>query len=317
MSTTGPTAVETRAAGAVLWRTGEHGIEVALVHRPHYDDWSLPKGKLDPGETIPGAAVREVAEETGFRGVLGRHLQTVRYQVRTGAKVVDYFSARATGGAFCPGPEVDELRWLPVPAAESLLSYETDADVLRSFTALPASLTTVLLVRHAKAGRREEWAGEDDLRPLSPAGLRQADAVRKLAPLFGVDHVFAAPPLRCVQTVQGVAEDLGVRIQPEPSLAEKAYWRDPARGLSRLLAIAAGGGTPIVSSQGAVIPDLVSTLAGRAGVPLPMSKVGNTPSKKGSVWVLSFRAGESDGGPVLAAADYYPSALPHPVPARH
>jgi 8-oxo-dGTP diphosphatase len=300
----------------VLWRTGEHGLEIGLVHRPHYDDWSLPKGKLAPGETIPEAAVREVAEETGFRSVLGRHLRTVRYQVSAGVKVVDYFSARATEGAFQASAEVDEFRWLAVPEAESLLSYDTDVGVLRAFTALPASLSAVLLVRHAKAGKREEWSGDDDLRPLSPAGLRQAAALRKLAPLFGVDRVFSAPPLRCVQTVQEVAEDLGVPIGLEPLLAEEGYWRDPARGMSRFLALAAGGGTPIVCSQGAVIPDLVSTLARRAGLTLPVSKGEKPPSKKGSVWGLFFRTDRSDGGPVLAAADYYPSALPLPVPVH-
>lgn len=303
------------AAGAVLWRERGNGVEIAVVHRPRYDDWSLPKGKLDSGETLPGAAVREIGEETGFRAILGRHLRTVRYPVAAGDKVVEYYSAAAVEGAFTPNDEVDSLRWLPITEVASALSYETDVDVLRAFTALPASLSTLVLVRHAKAGKRDEWAGDDDLRPLSPAGLKQADAVRKLLPLFGVDRVFSAPRLRCVQTVQGLAGDLGVEVAQEPLLAEEGYWADPARGLSRLLAIAAGGGTPAVCSQGGVIPDLVSNLAARPGIELPTGKGGGVPSKKGSVWVLSFRATESNGGPRLVAADYYPTALPHPTPA--
>lgn len=305
-----------KAAGAVLWRRTPDGLRIAVVHRPRYDDWSLPKGKLDPGETLLEAAVREVVEETGYRAILGRRLHTVRYPVAAGDKSVIYFSAVAGEGTFHPNKEVDELRWLGVDEAETVLSYRADVDVLRSFTLLPASLTTVLLVRHAKAGKRGDWGGDDDLRPLSAAGLRQAEGVRTLAPLFGVDRVFSAPQVRCRQTVEGVAKDLGGGIGFEPALSEKGYQRDPARGRSRLLAIAAAGGTPMVSSQGRVIPDLVSALARPVGIELPADKDGAVPSKKASVWVLSFRPGDGDGGPVLAAADYYPSVLPSPAPVH-
>ncbi|WP_235022906.1 NUDIX hydrolase [Amycolatopsis alkalitolerans] len=303
------------AAGAVLWRAGTDGVEVAAVHRPRYDDWSLPKGKLDPGETLPATAVREIEEETGFRAILGRRLRTVRYRVPDGDKMVEYYSASVAGGAFRANHEVDALRWLPLGDAAGSLSYGTDADVLRAFAALPASLGTVALVRHAKAGKRGEWTGDDDLRPLSPAGERQAEAVRKFVPLFGVDRVFAAPRVRCVQTVLGVAEDLDTQVAHEPLLAEEGYWDDPRSGLSRLLAIAAGGGTPVVCSQGGVIPDVVATLTERAGVPVGAGNGSMVPSKKGSVWVLSFHAGESNGVPRLVAADYYPTALPHPASA--
>ncbi|NKQ56302.1 NUDIX hydrolase [Amycolatopsis sp. K13G38] len=305
-----------RAAGAVLWRNRGDGVEVAVVHRPRYDDWSLPKGKLDPGETLPFTAVRELHEETGYRAVLGRHLKTVRYQVAGGPKVVEYHSAAAVSGSFVHNGEVDDLRWLPVAAARELLSYPADAEVLDAFEGLPAALSTLLLVRHAKAGKREEWNGDDDLRPLSPAGQRQANAVRAFAPLFGANRVYSVPRLRCVQTVQGIADDLSVDPRHEPLLSEEDYWRDPARGLARLLAIVAAGGTPVVCSQGGVIPDVVAGLAEQAGVRLPAEKGGNAPSKKGSVWVLSFSPGESNGGPHLVAADYYSSALPHPAPTR-
>ncbi|HVV09784.1 NUDIX hydrolase [Amycolatopsis sp.] len=304
-----------RAAGAVLWRESGHGPEVAVAHRPRYDDWSLPKGKHDAGETIPATAVREVLEETGFHAVLGRHLRTVEYQVPDGRKVVDYFAAKAGPGEFRPNDEVDRLRWLAPGEAAEVLSYPTDVDVLRAFTAVAVPLSKLVLVRHAKAGKREEWTGDDDLRPLSPAGLRQASAVAALAPLFGVDRVFSAPRLRCVQTVRELAGVLGVEITQEPLLSEEGYWADPARGLARLLGFVAGGGTPIVSSQGGVIPDVVTTLAERSGLTLPAGKGGLAPSKKGSLWVLSFRGGAGNGGPRLAAADYYPTALPHPAPS--
>ncbi|MFD9892836.1 NUDIX domain-containing protein [Amycolatopsis sp. NPDC059027] len=314
---------EVRASGAVLWRRTGDGIKVALVHRPRYDDWSLPKGKLDRGETLAAAAVREIHEETGFHAVLGRYLTKIGYEVpsRNGSgtvpKTVDYFSAEAVSGGFTPNEEVDELRWLGFEAAEKLLTRDTDVRVLRDFCALPAELTTVLLARHAKAGKREDWNGDDDLRPLSDAGQRQAQALRELLAFYRPDRVLSAPRLRCVQTVHGIAEDLGTEVRHEPLLSEEGYWPDPVLGVARLLAIAGDGGTPLICSQGGVIPDIVSALADRDGVELSASRGGVVPSKKGSFWVLSFLPPNGDHGPKLMAADYFPGALPVPAPTAH
>ena len=301
------------AAGAVLWRDGDPP-RVAVVHRDRYDDWSLPKGKLDPGETVPACAAREIAEETGYRAVLGRHLAQVRYPIDGAEKVVDYYAARAAGGEFAVNHEVGELRWLPVPQAAELLTYQADREVLAGFAAGPARTTTVLLVRHAKAGDRREWDGDDDLRPLSPAGERQAEGLRRLLPLFGADRVHSAPRLRCEQTVAGLAADLGVPVVSEPLLSEEGFWPDPQAGLRRLREIAAAGGTPVVSSQGGVIPGLLRLLGANADhQPLP--------AKKGSLWVLTFAPAAAQGtstsdsaDPLLIAADYLPSALATPVP---
>ncbi|MGZ4481457.1 MAG: NUDIX hydrolase [Gaiellales bacterium] len=119
-----------RAAGAVLVRDGL----VAVVHRPQYDDWTLPKGKLEPGESEPEAAVREVFEETGYRGTIERDLGTVEYRVErrgvTQPKAVRYYLMRAEGGEFTGEHEVDELRWLPRDQAEALLTYPRDREVL-------------------------------------------------------------------------------------------------------------------------------------------------------------------------------------------
>ncbi|MEU4519623.1 NUDIX hydrolase [Amycolatopsis sp. NPDC024027] len=313
---------EVRAAGAVLWRGAGGATEVALVHRPRYDDWSFPKGKLDPGETIAEAAVREVREETGFTAVLGRYLARTAYPVpsRHGSgtvpKTVDYFAAEAVSGEFEENDEVDELRWLDPTAAEKLLTRPEDVRVLRAFCELPVGLTTLLLVRHAKAGKRDEWSGDDDLRPLSEAGRRQASALRRVLSLFGPDRVLSAPRLRCVQTVHGVAEDFAGEVRHEPLFSEEGYWPDPVLGMARLLAVAGDGGTPVVCSQGGVIPDLVSALADRDGVELSAARGGAVPSKKGSFWVLSFRPPTASEGPLLLAADYHPSALPAPSPSR-
>jgi 8-oxo-dGTP diphosphatase len=287
------------AAGAVVWRAGS----VAVVHRPRYDDWTLPKGKLEPGETGLAAAVREVEEETGHRVVLGRHLSTVRYSVGRAEKRVDYFAARVTGGAFHPNEEVDELRWLPVAEASDILSYPQDRNVLAEFSRLPAETTSVLLVRHAKAGNREDWRGADDDRPLSPTGQRQAAALRAMLPLFGADRVHSAPLERCVRTVAGLAADLGRTVVPEPQLSERAFAGDPRGAEHRLREIAAQGGVAAVCSQGGVIPHVIAELARHSGLEL-----GKPQAKKGSLWVLTF----VHEGQRMVAADYVPTPLPKP-----
>jgi 8-oxo-dGTP pyrophosphatase MutT (NUDIX family) len=127
--------IEVWAAGGVVWRRSETGQrEVLLVHRPKYDDWTLPKGKLAPGESAESAALREVAEETGLRCALGEELASTSYLDREGrTKSVRYWSMEPVDGAFLPNHEVDEVRWLPVPSALEALSYSRDRDVLASW----------------------------------------------------------------------------------------------------------------------------------------------------------------------------------------
>jgi 8-oxo-dGTP diphosphatase len=293
------------AAGAVVWQLSPSGVvEVALVHRPRYDDWSLPKGKPHSGEALPLTAVREVGEETGHTIVLSARLGRTRYLVRWGQKVAHYWAARPTGGSFRPSEEVDELRWLPVAEAADLLTHRHDRTLLAGLDGATAITNTVLLVRHGEAGEREEWHGDDDLRPLTMAGRQQAEALRTLLPLFGAARVYSVPLVRCRQSVEGLAADLGVPIIEEPWMSEEHYLADPTRGLGRLIEIAdEAGGPAVVCSQGGVIPDLVSKLAEKAELDLV-----DVASRKGSFWALFFGS-ESPAPPVLLAADYYNEAL--------
>ncbi len=292
------------AAGAVLWRPAvdpankNTALEIAVIHRPRYDDWSLPKGKVDPGETAPVAAVREVFEETGSRSILGRRLAAVSYPIDLGVKKVYYWAARSTGGEFAPGNEVDELIWLPVADATKKLNYAQDRKVLRQFKKQSADTRTVLIVRHGTAGRKSRFSGDDTKRPLDKRGRAQAEALVSQLLAFGATNVHAADRVRCHQTVEPLAEELGVPIQDEPTLTEEAYAKSPKRSRHRMLEIATQDGTRVICSQGKVIPDLIAWWCERDGVRPDKSR-----NHKGSTWVLSL----SDGR--LTAADHIGGAL--------
>jgi 8-oxo-(d)GTP phosphatase len=290
-----PERVDVRAAGAVVWR--DNG-EIALVHRPRYDDWSFPKGKLERGETMPFAAVREVAEETGLRALLGPLLGDVRYTVPEGRKLVCYWSARAADGEFGANDETDDLRWVSTGQAAEMLSYVHDLDVLRRFAALGRPTSTIVLVRHAKAGSRANWGGEDAERPLSGSGREQAAHLGELLPLFGPDRLVSAPLERCRATIAPAASTLGLPIGDEPLLGEERYGDDPDASLDRLLELAAVPGVTLVSSQGGVIPELVRALVKASPHPLAVDS-SDVPSRKASAWVLGFAGSE------LCSADYY------------
>lgn len=131
-----------RAAGGVVWRPAGDGVEVLVVHRPKYDDWSLPKGKLHEGESDEDAALREVEEETGLRCTLVRELPSISYQDRQArAKVVRYWEMRPEGGSFTPTDEVDEVRWMPPDQLVRFLSYDRDRDVVAALKQSPRSGT--------------------------------------------------------------------------------------------------------------------------------------------------------------------------------
>ena len=132
---TDPETVEVKASGGLVWRRGERGLEVVLVHRPKYDDWTFPKGKLDPGESWEDAALREVLEETGLRCRLGHELPPSAYRDPKGrSKLVRYWMMEPLDGAFEPSLEVDEMRWVAADEARAELTYEADRNLLRELT---------------------------------------------------------------------------------------------------------------------------------------------------------------------------------------
>src|SRR5258707_2837594 len=240
--TDAPANGEIRAAGAVLWRPSGRGREVALVHRPRYDDWSFPKGKREPGEHMLLTAVREVAEETGVRVILGRPLPAARYERNGRPKRVDYWVGRpAVGGwaSFQPNDEVDDLAWLPVPAARGRLSYPHDAAMLDAFAAGPADTVPFVLLRHASAVGRDAWPGEDWDRPLDPRGADESERLAALLSCFGSSRVISSPAERCVATVRPYATLIGADLEIETVLAAERAGDEPGAGAARVAAIVA------------------------------------------------------------------------------
>lgn len=295
----------TLAAGAVLWRgdlADQESLEVACIHRPHYDDWSLAKGKLDPGESLVATAVREVQEETGYEIRLGKLIGKTVYPVKGSTKVVYYWTGEVIGGEFTPNDEVDEIRWLPIDEAKALMSYDLDREVLAKAEKRfrnPAD-ARLLLVRHARAHDREKWSGDDNLRPLDKKGRRQSEMLVPLLAPFHPERIYSAQPQRCQATVAPLADELNLQVEVEALLDDAAWLSSMVQSQKTISEIISRGGVSVVCAQGEAIPQIVAWLASRGTLPIDA----DISAKKGSTWVLSFRDGQ------LTGADYIPTALP-------
>ena len=280
-----------RAAGGIVLRGEVPDRSVALVHRPRYDDWSFPKGKLDADEDEATAAVREVEEETGLRCRLGPSVGAVTYRDPRGrAKVVRYFRMDADGGRFTPNREVDELRWVPIEDAAGLLSYAHDRSLLRQVLAgLPAS--ALYVIRHAKAGIRAAWSGPDEERPLTRRGRKQARRLVERFQGLDIQRILSSPFVRCMQTVEPLAEARGLPVEVATELREGASVDELLRGLATF-----GDRPMVVCGHGTEIRSMIDRLeAGGATIE------GARGIAKGSVWVLD-REGER-----IVAAQYLPA----------
>lgn len=232
------------AAGALPWRERDGRLEVALIHRPRYRDWSWPKGKLDPGESLPAAACREVAEETGTPVVLGVPLPTLRYRMPDGTrKEVRYWAARVATDADAaaldardlvrraPLTEIDDVVWVSAPTAADLLTRPTDRKPLTTLTELHAGgrlATRVLaVVRHGRAKQRSAWKRDEATRPLTAQGQAQARALVDVLAAFGVAEVLTSPWARCLRTMTPYAERTGLTAKELDALTEDAVRADP------------------------------------------------------------------------------------------
>jgi 8-oxo-dGTP diphosphatase len=320
-----------KAAGGVAWRPGPDGEpEILLVHRKKYDDWSLPKGKTEPGEPIPVTAVREVLEEGGARLALGRRLVSVRYNVGGRPKRVHYWAARvlSVDKRAVPNSEVDEVDWLPAARAVDKVSYTHDHGVLADFAARPAQTVPLILLRHSKAVAKSGWKRTDAGRPLDDSGRSDAKALADLLACFAPHpRLISSSAVRCTETLRPLSQLTGERVRVEPSLSmnnqsSRTGAADTAAVITALVrgAIASGEPTVICAHQ-ENLPVLqeaaLAALAGHSahvpgsgvsGADLPADALAELPGEWGQslptsgFWVLNVAPLLLEPGPRSAPA---------------
>ena len=251
---------DVRAAGAVVTRKGG---EVLLVHRPKYDDWSFPKGKLDPGEHVVTAAVREVAEETGLDVRLGPALSRQRYRMSNGRwKAVDYWTARVVGSGdvsgYRPNDEIDAVEWVEWKAAARRLTYPYDRETLAEARPLRRKTRALVVLRHAKARARGGWTKDDRKRPLVKLGEAQSERLVPLLAAFDVTSVHTSSSTRCVQTVTPYVETTGWPVKHYDELSEEDA---TAEGVVQLVdALLEGGESTVICTHRPVLPTIFDAL---------------------------------------------------------
>lgn len=306
-----------KAAGAVLWRPSggsdptSADVEIALIHRDRYDDWSFAKGKAEPGEHAMATAVREVQEETGLRSVLGRRLPNTEYEVLGRPKRVKYWAGRVAADsagqddAFVPNDEVDDLEWLPAAEARERLTSPLDVHVLDGFLAAPAETFPIVLQRHGKAERRSGEYPDDLARPLAPAGRQQAMTLVEPLAAYGAEDLISSPAIRCVQTVRPYSESYAVELRTDAALTEISYIHAPRAIVSWLRELADQRRGTIVCTHGPLLDELIGAVlygpsfGPAAGMKSPWlngqpwneqvaDRWTNEPLSTGCAWVLHF-----------------------------
>ena len=315
------------AAGTVPWRRRRGQLEVALVHRPKYDDWAWPKGKLDPDEEWPAAAVRETHEETALEVRLGRPLPAAAYTVldrdgEAATKEVRYWAAEVTGGGGPLANEIDEVRWLDVVAASDRLDYARDRDQLRAVVRADKegglSTWALAVIRHAKSFPRSKWTDPDDqLRPLVAPGVDRANAIVPLLAAYGVRRLVSSPSVRCADTLRPYAAWLGRPLRLKEALSEEGYEQDPARAVYHLQRLLDRPRPAVVCSHGPVLPDLLGHLAalvdpsadgptdGAADAAKQLGEAAESGMGKGEVLVAHI-AGSGQDARVVAVERHFP-----------
>lgn len=300
------------AAGALVFRESADGLEVLLVHRPRYDDWSIPKGKLDKRETFPAAAVREVEEETGRRIRLHRPLPASVYLLPDGrSKIVQYWTATVRGRT-APGPqnprEIDEVRWVALDRAEKLLTRQSDAIQLKALRGYveDGELDTVPIIiqRHAAALSRSKWRKGEKTRPLSSKGKKQAAALPDLIDAFDPRSVVTSPWKRCLSTVERYSREQGMRMVVKDELTEADHAKRPARTAAVMERVMEESRPVVVCTHRPVLPTVIDVVRERStrsvGLELPKE---DPYLAAGECLVLHTLR----GGPVVAVERHLPA----------
>jgi 8-oxo-dGTP pyrophosphatase MutT (NUDIX family)/phosphohistidine phosphatase SixA len=303
------------AAGAVVWRVVEGKVMVLVIHRSAHRDVSLPKGKVDPGETLPQTAVREISEETGLAVTLGVPLGMTNYTMPNGReKTVHYWAAEATDDAvrsstFLPGGEVAALEWLSVRKACDALTYERDAEIVERFGMLVDDGVTrtfaIIALRHAKATPPYQFQGSDADRPLTERGLGEAKSIVPSLLAFSPEKIVASSAKRCRQTVEPLAKLLRLEPKVTDRISQDAYedGTSDVRGLvgKRVRKRV----TTVLCSHGPVLPDIVREVALATGTApaATLSRAGDLPVAGFSVLHLSV---DRPGSGIVAIETHVP-----------
>ena len=256
------------AAGAiVLRRAAGRQVQVLLIHRPSYNDWSLPKGKLDPDEYLAAAAVRETMEETAVTIRLGHPIDRIQYSIPTGTKRVAYWlGTELAQSRFKANSEVDRRIWLTVPSALKRLTYADERQLVQQAVTLQQT-TPLLIVRHGKAMDRKHWSGKDQLRQLSARGRRQSKQLAPLLNAYGVRDLASSSSLRCTSTLAPYAKAERLDVKGWSTLSEEQAKQNPdavRKLMKRLVKETAASGTPrAICGHRPVLPLMLEAL----GVP--------------------------------------------------
>lgn len=264
------------AGGAVCWKRVDGDVKVLLVHRTQHKDVSIPKGKLDPGESIPECAKREIEEETGLHVTLGAYLGRVDYQLPGGRdKMVYYWAAEVDPGEaerapFESNDEIFDLEWVSLKKAPKRLTYPHDADILENFQNLVDAGTErtfpLILLRHGKAMPRENWDGPDHTRPLLQRGLNQAKVQAGGIVAFGPTRLVSSPATRCLATIEPVSRKTGLEVVTRKRISQDR-WEPSAEGpISVVTKTVAKRRASVLCSHGPVLPQLLQA-AGDVGGP--------------------------------------------------
>jgi 8-oxo-dGTP diphosphatase len=279
-----------QAAGAVLWREADEDvIEIALVHRPKYMDWSLPKGKLNRGESHIAAAYREVLEETGYKSKFGPFLGTINYMTDEVAKEVRYWSAKAykLPETDPSADEVDELQWISSVEAKNLLTNESDKEIVDKFLEIGAQTQTLILLRHAKALSRDEWQKDDEDRPLDQTGQIQAKNLPQYLLAYNLDQICSSDAMRCAETVLPLSQAIGRSITYVSDLSEYAFYKDKSAAYEYVKELIESEGAHLVCSHNPILPKMAEKLIGKKSFKSLKKDIA-----PGDAIVLHFRDGD-------------------------
>ena len=256
-----------QAAGAVVWRNNKDKTEVAIIHRPKYNDWSFPKGKLEVGESLIACAHREVFEETNIQTEFGPFLGDIEYLTPDGKKQVSFWAAKAiTHKDFSPNSEVDQLKWVEVKKLKELLTLETDKKILAQFVKLDFDTKPFILLRHAKAITRDEWQGDDDDRPLDSLGQNQAKRLLSIYQVYNIEQIHTSDAVRCYDTVNPMVKGLAIKLEVTGKLSESTYKKDKEKAFDYAKDLIKEDARILLCSHNPILPKMLNRLTKKSDV---------------------------------------------------